>query len=273
VVVGWYQSLFECLEAPSPLVYFEQGHEMLYGDVPDSDRGREAAAQFEAAMRLPVPVAGVSQHVADTLRARFGRSAAVWPNGIDLERFRPDGHPPGRRVLLVGNAYLPFKGFQVALEALQRAFHQGPPFEVTWVSQAAVQVEKAPFRITNLVSPPQDRLPGIYREHDLLLFTSRYESFPLPPIEAMASGVPVVATQCGGIATYARAGHDAVLCPVADVASLATAVSRLLASPDTLRLLSARGRATAERFTWDAACQAVESSLLRVAASPRPPHH
>ena len=266
VVVGWYQSLFECAGAPSPLVYFEQGHEVLFGDVREDAESQALAAQFDQALHLPVPVAAVSHHVGAVLRARFGRRAAVWPNGIDLERFRPDGHAPGRKVLLVGHPALPFKGFRTALEALAGAWRAGTRFEVTWVSQKPVEVSGVPFPLWNVVSPPQDQLPGIYRRHDLLLFTSRYEAFPLPPIEAMASGVPVVATQSGGIATYALAGHDAVLCPVNDAASLARAVSAVLSDPETGRRLSARGRAAAERFGWDAALDAIEGSLRRVAA-------
>jgi glycosyltransferase involved in cell wall biosynthesis len=265
VVVGWYQSLFECAGAPSPLVHFEQGHEILFGDVRDDAESQAMADQFDATLHMPVPVAAVSLHVAAVLRARFGRRAACWFNGIDLERFRPDGHEPGRKVLLVGNGALPFKGFQVALEALARAWRAGPRFEVTWVSQKPVEVSGVPFPLWNIVSPPQDQLPGIYRRHDLFLFTSRYEAFPLPPIEAMASGVPVVATQCGGVSTYALAGHDAVLCPVDDVPSLALAVSRILGDPATGRRLSRRGRAAAERFGWDAALDTIEASLRRVA--------
>jgi glycosyltransferase involved in cell wall biosynthesis len=269
VVVGWYQSLFECTDSPSPLVYFEQGHEVLFGDVRDDEAGRDLAGQFERAMRLPVPLAAVSHHVAALLWSRFGRRCAVWPNGIDLARFHPDDHPPGQRVLLVGHPALPFKGFQAALEALAAAWRAGQRFEVTWVSQKPVEVSGVPFPLRNVVSPPQDELPAIYRAHDLLLFTSRYEAFPLPPIEAMASGVPVVATQCGGISTYALAGHDAVLCPVDDVASLARAVARVLSEPAAGRLLSVRGRAAAERFTWERALDAVEDTLLRVAAARR----
>ena len=266
VVVGWYQQLRECAAASSPLVYFEQGHEVLYEDVPGTPEGRARVAEFERTLRMPVPVAAVSHHVARVLQSRFGRRAGVWPNGIDIVRFRPDGHAPGRRVLLVGNPLLPFKGFATALHALELAWRAAPGFEVTWASQEPVQVSGNPFPLANVVAPPQEELPAIYRSHDLLLFTSRYESFPLPPIEAMASGVPVVATQCGGIATYATSGHDAVLCPVGDVASLARAVVRLLGDPAARRLLSARGRATAERFTWDRALDSVEDTLLRVAA-------
>jgi len=267
VVIGWYQSIYECLGAPSPLVAFEQGHEILFGDVRDDEAWRTAARQFDETMRLPVPVAAVSHHVAGLLRARFGRRCAVWPNGIDLERFRPEPHPPGRRILLVGHAGLPFKGFRTALDALDLAWRAGARFRVTWMSQEGVEVSGVPFPLEHVVAPPQAEIPAIYRAHDLLLFTSWYEAFALPPLEAMASGVPVVATQCGGITTFATAGHDAVLCPVGDAASLARAVVQVLAEPAAARLLSARGRATAERFGWDAAMATVETGLRRVAAT------
>lgn len=268
VVVGWYQSLYECLGAPSPLVYFEQGHEVLFGDVRDDEASRTLAAQFEESMSFAVPVAAVSHHVGAILRERFGRRSATWPNGIDLQRFQPDGHAPGRRVLLVGNPALAFKGFQAALEALALAWRAGARFEVTWMSQQAVQISGTPYPIKNLVSPPQEELPRVYREHDLLLFTSRYEAFALPPLEAMASGVPVVATDCGGITTFATAGHDAVLCPVDDVARLASGVVRVLTDPAAARLLSERGRVAAERFGWEPVLDTLEAGLRRVAAKP-----
>jgi glycosyltransferase involved in cell wall biosynthesis len=271
-VIGWYQWLFDTAGATTPLVYFEQGHETLFGDVRDDDQGRAIKAQFDAAMRLPVPIAAVSDHVGQVLQRDYGRRTVTWPNGIDLERFHPDGHlaglQPGKKVLLVGNAALPFKAFRTALEALATAWHAGARFEVTWVSQQAVEVSGLSFPLRNVVSPPQHELPAIYRSHDLFLFTSRYEAFPLPPIEAMASGLPVVATQCGGIATYTLAGHDAVLCPVGDVASLARAVGRVLADPVAAHLLSTRGRAAAERFSWDAALSTVERTLRQVISRP-----
>ena len=119
----------------------------------------------------------------------------------------------------------------------------------------------------NLVSPPQAEVPAVYRAHDLLLFTSWYEAFALPPLEAMASGVPVVATQCGGITTFATAGQDAVLCPVGDAAALARAVAGGAGRSRGRRGSSrARGRAAAERFGWERTIDAVEDGLRQVAA-------
>jgi glycosyltransferase involved in cell wall biosynthesis len=81
--------------------------------------------------------------------------------------------------------------------------------------------------------------------------------------------VPVVATQCGGITTFATGGHDAVLCPVGDATALARAVLAVLADPGAARLLAERGRAAAERFSWERAIDAVEDGLRQVAARRR----
>lgn len=57
----------------------------------------------------------------------------------------------------------------------------------------------------------QDELPGLYRGHDVFLFTSRYEAWGMPVLEAMASGVAVVATRCLGVQTFAIHGVNALL--------------------------------------------------------------
>ena len=73
----------------------------------------------------------------------------------------------------------------------------------------------------------QDVLPALYRGHDALLFTSRYEAWGMPVLEGMASGLPVVATSCLGVQTFAQHGVNALLAdPQVLCASLA-AVARL----------------------------------------------
>ena len=57
----------------------------------------------------------------------------------------------------------------------------------------------------------QDMLPALYRGHDALLFTSRYEAWGMPVLEGMASGLPIVATSCLGVQTFAQHGVNALL--------------------------------------------------------------
>lgn len=267
VVVGTYWPLPELLHVPVPALYFEQGHEILYGDVPDTPAGRSDAEGYRRALQLPSACAAVSTFAAAALRERFGRRCGVIPNGIDSARFRPAALPCAGRVLLVGNAALPFKGFEVALRALARVRASVPRLEVTWITQVPARVDQLPFPVRLVVNPPQRDLPALYRGHDLFLSASRYESFPLPPLEAMASGLPVVATQCGGILSYARPDENCLLVPVGDAEELARAATRVLCDAALARRFSAAGRATAEGITWGRALDRLEDALWRVAGT------
>lgn len=267
VVAGTYWPLPELLGVPVPALYFEQGHELLYGDVPDTPEGRSDAEGYRRAMLLPVPCAAVSPFAAAALRERFGRRSGLVPNGIDAARFRPAPLPFAGRVLLVRNAALGFKGFDVALRALARVRAAVPALEVTWITQVPAKVDHLPFPVEVVVNPPQAALPALYQGHDLFLAASWYESFPLPPLEAMASGLPVVATQCGGILSYARPDENCLLVPVGDDQALARAAVRVLRDAALARRLSEAGRATAEACTWDRALDRLEEALLRVAGT------
>jgi glycosyltransferase involved in cell wall biosynthesis len=58
---------------------------------------------------------------------------------------------------------------------------------------------------------PQEDLAELYRGHDAFLFTSRYEAWGMPVMEAMASGLAVVATRCLGVATFAQHAQNCLL--------------------------------------------------------------
>jgi glycosyltransferase involved in cell wall biosynthesis len=81
-------------------------------------------------------------------------------------------------------------------------------------------------------------------------YPSLYEGFGFPPLEAMAVGVPVVATNAGALPEVA--GDGAELVPVGDVDALAAALARLVDDPDARAALAERGRRRAECFSWEA---------------------
>ncbi len=264
VLAGWVSQLPELAAGPAPVLYWEQGHEALFGEMPPEQQ-TGTRRQLEQAYGSPVALAAVSPVVAAILHTRYGRTSIVVPPGVDAQAFHPG--PPAARptVLLVGDPRLRFKGFDVALRVLQRAWDQGCRFQVRWICQSPPTVRGVSFPLHCVVHPAQRDLPGHYRDASLLLFTSWYEGFGLPPLEAMASGVPVVATQCGGISSYAQAGVNALLAEPGDVDSLAAAVARLLTDERARALLALRGRQTAETMAWAAAAAALEPALLRVA--------
>ena len=86
---------------------------------------------------------------------------------------------------------------------------------------------------------------------DIFLNTNRIDNTPVSVIEAGAFGLPVVATNVGGIADLVSDGETALLVPDNDDEAMAAAVLRLLTSPNLAEKLSANGRALAERFSWE----------------------
>ncbi|CAL5221708.1 g3949 [Coccomyxa viridis] len=298
VVVGIFHQVAELLVGvPAPIMYWEQGHEWLFGDPVRFQVAHNYLRQdqlFHRVLHLPVALAGVSDAVQSILAQQFGRSSLLIPNGVDCDRFFPGppsdvlpsailssptktqkGPKQGRRsVLLVGNPALPLKGFDVAIAVLAMV-NRVLPLDVTWICQTQPSAAMVPglatsgLRINLHISPAQDMLPALYRGHDALLFTSRYEAWGMPVLEGMASGLPVVATSCLGVQTFAQHGVNALLADPQDVPQLARLLLTVLVE-DSLRLrLASAARATALQFAPSVIADRLEAVLYSLTAGAR----
>jgi glycosyltransferase involved in cell wall biosynthesis len=108
-----------------------------------------------------------------------------------------------------------------------------------------------------VLSPSDNELAELYSDSDVLVSASWYESFPLPPLEAMACGLPVITTPYG-TEDYAFDGVNAIVVPPQDPKVLAEAIIRLLDDKDLREKLSKEGLNTAKKFTWDKTTDKVE---------------
>ena len=97
---------------------------------------------------------------------------------------------------------------------------------------------------------PHVQVPVVLRHVDMLVLPSLYEDLSSALIEAMAAGLPVVATQVGGTADLVHDGVNGLLVPPGDPAALAAAISRVLADPAAAAGLSAAARRTAAAYAW-----------------------
>mmetsp|Transcript_6975 Transcript_6975/g.20372 ORF Transcript_6975/g.20372 Transcript_6975/m.20372 type:complete len:726 (+) Transcript_6975:386-2563(+) len=295
-VVGIFHQVAELLMGvPAPVMYWEQGHEWVFGDdirFQEAHNYRKQDQLFHMVMHLPCALVAVSEAVQAILKAEFGRASLIIPNGIDCHRFTPGARsnrqpsktihctprglaPPARAgersVLLVGNPALPLKAFPVALAALA-AVNQVIPIRVTWVCQVeptAAQLPGLPacgLTIDLYISPPQNDLAALYRGHDVLLFTSRYEAWGMPVMEGMASGLAVVATRCLGVATFAHHAHNCLLADPGDVAGLAQGVLQVLGDETLRTRLALAARHTALRFTPEDIADRLEAVLYSLTA-------
>lgn len=269
VVAGWCQQLPELVDSKLPVFYWEKGHEGLFGDFSPQVKADEIRRVLHYCYSMPSEIASVSTIVSKLLESRYGRSTQVIPDGVELADFPVQIRKTSalKTILLVGNPALRFKGFNVALRVLTRVWEAGYRFHVRWICQIPPMVTGIPFPIDYVVSPPQAELPSHYRQADIFLFTSWYEGFGMPPLEAMAYGVPTVLTDCGGISEYVEPGVNALVADPGDVDSLAAAIIFLLEDEDARAYLIQQGRRTAERFDIKKVVQMIEERLLVTAES------
>lgn len=107
-------------------------------------------------------------------------------------------------------------------------------------------------------------LPVLYTLADLFAFPSLYEGFGLPPLEAMACGTPVVASNNSSLPEVL--GSAALYVDAADVTGLADAMTRVLGDAMIRTRLADMGRAQASRFTWEDAARQLLKAYEAVAA-------
>jgi len=100
---------------------------------------------------------------------------------------------------------------------------------------------------TGYVSP--EDLPFVYNLADLFVYPSSYEGFGLPPLEALACGIPVITSAVSSMPE--NMGEAAILIPPNDGSALSAAISEVLKNPDLCQQLAAKGPLQAAKFKWE----------------------
>ncbi|MEV0132196.1 glycosyltransferase family 4 protein [Dactylosporangium sp. NPDC050688] len=265
IVAGyWDQVLAARVLGIAPVVHFEQGDFHLFEDVDETVRG-VVARSLEAADATII----VSGTVAEVQRQRYGVTATVIPNAVDPAVFHPpavfDRTPSGRRpyLLCVGWDGNTFKGIAEMRQVWRSVVEHGHAVDVVWVTP---KPPREPFGEV-AVAPDQATLGALFREAAVYVCCSHYETFGLPPLEAMASGTPVVTTRNTGVLEYARDGVNALLADVRDVNGLATQVRRVLDEPGLAARLRDGGLQTAAGYSWDTIVPRIEDTYRQVRAA------
>lgn len=112
---------------------------------------------------------------------------------------------------------------------------------------------------------PEDTLAIMYRLAGLFVFPSLYEGFGLPPLEAMASGTPVVTSNVSSLPEVV--GDAAVLVNPLEPSDIADGIVRVLTDEDLRRSLRQKGLRQASRFSWEASARRVHDIYLQVGAA------
>jgi len=269
IVIGFTTNIDEFRDSKIPVVYWEQGYPAIYGDFGKVlYSNSEERAFLHKVYRTPICLLAVSQILCKIFREVYNRDSLYYPNGIDTDFYYPLEQKKNETpvVLIVGNPTQQINGFAFAMTVLGEVAKSGIHFKTWWVSQEECSLKSVSFEIEQYVRPSQEKLAELYRNADVFLSTSLYESFPLPPMEAMASGTAVISTDNGGIMNYAEPGHNCILCDQGDSSSMMYALCSLLESPQARESLAAAGCKTAKKYSFKNTAPQLERCLYKIIA-------
>ena len=237
----------------------------------------------------------VSEPWVRRLAAEYGVSAGIVRNGVDARRHRPPADQAerdrdraavglnGQLTILNIGGIEPRKGSLTLLAAFGRLRELAPELDpVLLVAGGATlfdyrsEIERFHERMAQLGlggrvrvlgSLSDDELSRLYRAADLFAFPSTKEGFGLVALEALACGLPVVASDIDPLRTFLEHDHSALLVPAQDGDALAGALAGLARDPGARERLRAGGREVARAFTWDAAAATHERVYAELLSS------
>jgi glycosyltransferase involved in cell wall biosynthesis len=241
-------------------------------------------------------IVGCSDYITDKVRTRFpehaGRCTTIY-NGVHIRPHSAAEEDGQLRLLNVGRVS-PEKGLHVLVDALERVVAVHPDVRLTILGEEspvpyefAVKVSQDPLvrelgrfygssylqhlrermspavaeRVTFVDRIPHAETQRYYDEADVFVFPSIFEAFPIPPIEAMAAGLPVIASTAGGVVESVVHERTGLLIERDDPAALADAILRLAQDGALRRSFGEAGRRRVEElYAWPRIVDAVETA-------------
>jgi alpha-1,3-rhamnosyl/mannosyltransferase len=141
------------------------------------------------------------------------------------------------------------QAYQQLPESLRSEVHLVIAGPFGWASEGVRKMLAAAHgTVRYLGYVPERDLPGLFRGAAALVYPSQYEGFGLPPAQAMAAGVPVIASDCSCLPEVV--GGAGLFVPPRSVDALSDAMEKVLTQPELAESLSAHGKSRAGAYHW-----------------------
>jgi len=208
-------------------------------------------------------------------------SVGVIPNGVDHQEFKPaiSGARVPQRILCVSRL-VERKGVQHLIEAMPAIVTSFPEVSLQIVGEGNLSAELSEQcrslgvheHVEFLGYVPHDNLPELYQKAELFVQPSFYEGMSNTVLEAMASGLPIIATGEGGREELLK--DNAMITQYNDPASLAESVKSILSDKQILKTMGQQSRQIAEQYSWETVAQSyvdIYTSLMESRPASRAP--
>jgi glycosyltransferase involved in cell wall biosynthesis len=199
---------------------------------------------------------------------KFRSAADLVVNGVDLDVFHDGDHtdhdPP--RVLSLYH-HLEWKGVGDLIQAYRIVREKGHSFTPVFFGHlpAGDDLRSMEMEFEYHQSPMGDTLRQLYAGADIFVSPSWTEGCQLPPMEAMACGTALIATNVGGIPDYTIPNQTAVVVEPHQPRALAEAIIHLITHPDQRKCIAQAGHGHIQNFSWNKATDQFEDILQRLA--------
>jgi len=217
---------------------------------------------------IDAPVVTISQWQRQLILSEVGRDSTVISSGVDSAYFHPYpklSSQTGRKnifYIMRGPGYT-WKGNADFMEACTRLKERLLDFDV-FVVNPEVQPFNASFPVTTMTATSDHEMALLYARADVFVYASYYESFGLPPLEAMACGTAVITTDCGGNRDYTRNNENCIVTQPSDVNALSDNMFHLLTNDNERQRLANAGHVFAKDWTWQRTADQLIAALMKI---------
>lgn len=259
ILPNFYLTVWPALEShKGRVVRLSLGYEPLW--VSDSEVAKQTYL-------IGAPIMSISQWHRQLLLQETGLESTVISAGVDTSTFYPYPKPSEQTgcknifyIMRDPVSGYTWKGGEEFIKAVTRLKDQ-VSFDLTVsIPEGAQFTSPVPCQVKT--STTDQELAQLYAQADLFVYTSYFEAFGLPPLEAMACGTAVVTTDCGGNRDYVRNGENCLLVPPSDIDQLNAAIYHLLTQDDERQRLASSGHLFAQAWTWQRTADQVEAFLM-----------
>ena len=196
----------------------------------------------------------------------------IIPNGIDLDKFHPVANKElsGELKLLTVGRLSVTKRFEMLVEAVEMLSKQGKNVRLTISGGGGLLDELKNFveqkKLTGIVNLTgrieSDKMPDVYRQHDMFVSASMQEGMSNAMLEAMASGLPIITTKCEGVEELIS--DNGIVVGTDSAESLTEAIIKLAENEQGYKTMCAAARRRAGNFGWDKVAQGYIKLYQRV---------